>query len=205
MLAPFCHFSPDPGQRPRGLPPPQAPAQRRDASGDDADALFGEARGANSPAPVSLAALFWSVGAAARHRGPRVPPARAFAAPTKARAKKKKRTTRTRKPDDVSRFVSTGEGTSAERARASAPAAPRGSRTSLGDGIVKPAGSRMEWAELLRRIYRVDVLRCPWGGRRAIVADISEPTVIVAILAHLGWPPSAPPIARARRPAFEGA
>jgi hypothetical protein len=36
-----------------------------------------------------------------------------------------------------------------------------------------------------------------------IVSDISEREVIVAILADLGLPPFAPPVARARSPAFE--
>jgi hypothetical protein len=48
----------------------------------------------------------------------------------------------------------------------------------------------------------VDVLACPCGGRRAIVADIADRNVVVAILAHLGLPTEAPPIARAHRPAF---
>lgn len=48
-------------------------------------------------------------------------------------------------------------------------------------------------------------MACPCGGRRAIAADISEREVIVAILAHLKLPTEAPPIARARSPAFEGA
>ena len=39
--------------------------------------------------------------------------------------------------------------------------------------------------------------------RRAIVADISDREVAVAILAHLGLPTEAPPMARARSPAFE--
>jgi hypothetical protein len=39
------------------------------------------------------------------------------------------------------------------------------------------------------------------GSRR----DISEREVLVAILAHLGLPTEAPPMARARSPAFEGA
>ena len=43
----------------------------------------------------------------------------------------------------------------------------------------------------------------PCGGRRAIVADISERDVVVAILAHLGLPTEAPPIARARSPGFD--
>jgi hypothetical protein len=36
-----------------------------------------------------------------------------------------------------------------------------------------------------------------------LVADISERDVVVAILAHLGLPPFAPAIARARSPAFD--
>ena len=77
--------------------------------------------------------------------------------------------------------------------------------TSLGDGVVRPGGSRIAWSQLLRRIEWVDVLTCDCGGHRAIVGDISERGVIVAILAHLGLPTEAPPRARARSPAFEGA
>ncbi|KYF83872.1 hypothetical protein BE20_00020 [Sorangium cellulosum] len=66
-----------------------------------------------------------------------------------------------------------------------------------------PGGSRIAWAQLLRRIYLVDVLACRCGGRRAYVADISDSEVVVAILAHLGLPTEAPPVARARSPAFE--
>jgi hypothetical protein len=90
-------------------------------------------------------------------------------------------------------------------AHLSSPAAPSGPRTSLGDGLVKPPCGRIAWAQLLRRVDWVDVLLCSWGARRAIVADISEPDVVVALLAHLGLPTFAPPIARARSPAFEGA
>lgn len=85
--------------------------------------------------------------------------ARAGATPTKPRAKKKKRTTKTTptKPDDASPFVSTADGTSPDRDRASEPAAPSGKRTSLGDGVVKPPCSRLAWAQLLRRVDWVDV------------------------------------------------
>jgi hypothetical protein len=51
--------------------------------------------------------------------------------------------------------------------------------------------------------YLVDVLDCSCGGRRAIVGDISERDVVVAILAHLKLPTEAPPIARARSPGFD--
>jgi len=36
-----------------------------------------------------------------------------------------------------------------------------------------------------------------------MVADISDSEVVVALLAHLGLPPVAPPIARARSPRFD--
>ena len=75
--------------------------------------------------------------------------------------------------------------------------------TVLEDGVVKPVGSRIQWCQLLRRIYLLDVLACPCGGRRAIVADIPASEVVVAILAHLGLPPFAPPRARARSPSFD--
>ena len=54
----------DPCRRPRGVPPPQAEAQRRDASRDDAGAIFGEDRGADSAASVSIPALVGRVRAA---------------------------------------------------------------------------------------------------------------------------------------------
>jgi hypothetical protein len=127
--------------------------------------------------------------------------ARAGAAPTLPRARKKKRTAK--KPDDASPFVASGEGTLPKRGSDSENAVRSRPRTSLGDGVVKSAGSRIEWTQLLRRIYWVDVLACPCGGRRAIVADISDSEVVVALLAHLGLPTEAPPIARARSPAFD--
>ena len=40
-------------------------------------------------------------------------------------------------------------------------------------------------------------------GRRSLVSDISERDVVVARLTHLKLPTEAPPLARARSPAFE--
>jgi hypothetical protein len=60
-------------------------------------------------------------------------------------------------------------------------------------------GARIDWASLLRRIDLEDVLACPCGGRRRIIADVDDPAVIETILAHLGLPTVAPPIARARK------
>jgi hypothetical protein len=41
------------------------------------------------------------------------------------------------------------------------------------------------------------------GHSEVLVADISEREVIVALLARVGLPTEAPPVARAQRPAFE--
>jgi hypothetical protein len=65
--------------------------------------------------------------------------------------------------------------------------------------------ARIDWASLLRRVHQEDVLACPCGGRRRVVADISEREAIVAILTHFGIPTEPPPIARARDPSFDAA
>jgi hypothetical protein len=68
--------------------------------------------------------------------------------------------------------------------------------------VARPVYARIDWASLLKRTYLEDVLACPCGGRRRIIADISEPDVIVAILTHLRLPTEPPPIARARGPTW---
>jgi hypothetical protein len=78
-------------------------------------------------------------------------------------------------------------------------------RTSLGAGITPSVGPRIDWASPLRRIYLEDVLACPCGGRRRVVADVTERDAVVAILEHLGLPSCPPPIARARSPGLEPA
>jgi hypothetical protein len=65
---------------------------------------------------------------------------------------------------------------------------------------VRPCYSRIDWASLLRRIYLEDVLACPCGGRRRIVADVTEPAIITDILTLLGLDPEPPTLARARDP-----
>ena len=61
------------------------------------------------------------------------------------------------------------------------------------------AQARRRWAELLRRIFEVDPLRCPrCGDAMRVVGIITQPRVIDRILAHLRRP--APPARRARPP-----
>jgi len=54
-------------------------------------------------------------------------------------------------------------------------------------------------------LYFEDVLVCPCGGRRRILADITEPAGIAAILDQLGLPSVALPLARARDPTEDAA
>ena len=58
---------------------------------------------------------------------------------------------------------------------------------------------RYDWAQLMRRLYEVDVLRCPCGARRQIIAWLTDPPVVAAILRCLGLPTQPPSIAKARR------
>ena len=64
---------------------------------------------------------------------------------------------------------------------------------------------RRRWAELIRRIYEVDPLVCPrCGGAMRIIAFITEPRVISAILKHLaakGLDARSPPGPNQRHPA----
>ena len=58
---------------------------------------------------------------------------------------------------------------------------------------------RIPWAELLAKVYEIDVLACPeCGGRMKLIAFIAEPTVAKRILDHLGLDSTGPPLARPR-------
>ena len=62
--------------------------------------------------------------------------------------------------------------------------------------------TRLPWAELFKRVWRTDVLRCErCGGQMKVLAFVTERPAIRKILDHLGLPSTGPPIARARRPA----
>jgi len=45
------------------------------------------------------------------------------------------------------------------------------------------------WAELMKRVFEIDILRCPFcHSRRKLIAQITEAPVIRAFLACLGLP-----------------
>ncbi len=63
--------------------------------------------------------------------------------------------------------------------------------------------ARLSWAQLLKRVFDIDLTICPQcGGPLTIIAAIEDPAVIIKILSHLGLPTRAPPKAPARLDAF---
>jgi hypothetical protein len=57
------------------------------------------------------------------------------------------------------------------------------------------------WAELMRRAFAVDVLRCQrCEGRLRLLAAVMNPKSVRAILSNLGLPTEAPELRPARAP-----
>jgi hypothetical protein len=66
---------------------------------------------------------------------------------------------------------------------------------------VRPRRTRLPWADLLRSVFAIDVLQCPrCPGRMTVIAVVTDPGPVQAILAHLGLPTQAPLLAPARAP-----
>jgi hypothetical protein len=60
---------------------------------------------------------------------------------------------------------------------------------------------RLSWAELMRRVFSLDVLECPvCQGPMKIIAEITQPEVIKRFLAALDLPTEHPEVERARPP-----
>ncbi len=61
--------------------------------------------------------------------------------------------------------------------------------------------TRTSWAELMKRVFELDVLICPHcGGPRKLIALLTDGLVVRKILAHLGLPTEPPALAPARAP-----
>jgi hypothetical protein len=88
--------------------------------------------------------------------------------------------------------------------RPAAPTPPSASSpvTSLPELPDRPRRPRrLPWAELLRRVFKVDVLVCPrCQGPRRVIAFLTDPSVTAAILRHLHFPTAPPPPTPARSP-----
>lgn len=61
-----------------------------------------------------------------------------------------------------------------------------------------PTRTRVPWAELLQKVFAIDVLECPrCAARLEVNAYIAEPCVAKQILDHLGLEAQGPPRAKA--------
>ena len=81
----------------------------------------------------------------------------------------------------------------------SANAAGSTNAEARGDAADPARASR--WARLMKRVFEIDVLVCDnGGGRRRIIAFVTETAVVERILIHLGLPHEPPLIAQARSP-----
>jgi hypothetical protein len=85
-----------------------------------------------------------------------------------------------------------------EIGRSAASEAPR-ERELDASGV--PRLGRLPWADLLKRVFLVDVLECPnCKGRMTVVAAVTAPASVRRVLAHLGLPSEAPRLRAARPP-----
>ena len=64
--------------------------------------------------------------------------------------------------------------------------------------------ARYSWAQLMRRVFEVDVLTCQHcGGRRKLLDATTEPGAIRRVLEHLGLPSDVPVVTAARAPPMQ--
>jgi len=67
---------------------------------------------------------------------------------------------------------------------------PRSSRGAAGD---QKRRKKYSWAELMKRVFEVDVLVCPFcGGKRKLIAQITRASAIRAFLTSVGLPAERP-------------
>jgi hypothetical protein len=60
---------------------------------------------------------------------------------------------------------------------------------------------RLDWSNLMKRTWGIDVLQCPaCGGKMDLIAVIEDAAVAAKILTHLGLPARPPPRGRPWRP-----
>jgi hypothetical protein len=55
----------------------------------------------------------------------------------------------------------------------------------------------IDWADLLKRVFAIEVLACACGGQRRVLSVIKDERVASRILEHLGLPSQALPLDRA--------
>ena len=71
----------------------------------------------------------------------------------------------------------------------------------LEETSAKERARRYTWAQLLKRVFKIDALQCPYcQGRRKLIAFITEAPVIRAILECLDLPGDPPVLWPSRWP-----
>ena len=84
-----------------------------------------------------------------------------------------------------------------------APPPTHDASTSPDDADAPSVGRGRRWADLMRRVFAVDVLACPCGGRLRLIAVIEASDATVRILRHLGLPDVVPPPRSSRAPPLD--
>ncbi len=81
--------------------------------------------------------------------------------------------------------------------RAPSPDADAARSVAGSSKVARRRPERLLWSELVQRVFLTEILRCPCGGRRRVLAMIFNPVSIERVLRHLGLPhepkPRAPP------------
>ena len=77
-----------------------------------------------------------------------------------------------------------------------------GANATQGPDAIPPARKkRLSWAELLKRVFQIDLSKCPdCGGEVKLIAVIMDRKVVRKILDHLGLPSEPPRVTPARAP-----
>jgi hypothetical protein len=88
--------------------------------------------------------------------------------------------------------------------RAGGHPVPRSTDAPAASPPAPPSRRAIAWADLLRRIFEIDVLACACGGRLRFIATIEDPPVVQRILRHLGLPTDTPVPDPARPPPVSG-
>jgi hypothetical protein len=89
----------------------------------------------------------------------------------------------------------------ARASRATRPPVPGDAAAPTAKPPRTAATYRLPGANLLKKVFAVDVLACPAsGGRLQVIAFIAEAPVAKRHLDHLGLDASGPPLSRARAP-----
>jgi len=88
---------------------------------------------------------------------------------------------------------------SPQAADSAAPPAADSGTSGTAHPEVAPRRTRLPWAQLLRRVFFIDALKCPrCSAAMVVLALISDPPVVARILRHLRLPTEPPPLAPAR-------